>query len=80
MASDPSSPLVGQSESAWTVVAESGVFDLQLVLANPELEGTDNDRRLVVTWNEAEDDPAVMAVYPCRVCGWDRACGEDCHS
>jgi len=71
-------------QTPWRVVEESGPseFDLAFVLINAEWENTDRDVRLVVRWDEAEDEPEVMAVYPCRECGWAQACddGLGCHS
>jgi hypothetical protein len=64
----------------WRVVQERGEYDLELVLANPQREGTDDDVRLVVRWGEVDDEPEVTAVYPCRECGWAKACGLGCHS
>jgi hypothetical protein len=69
----------------WSVTEEHDAatpYDLALVLVNVALEGTDRDVRLVVTWAEADDEPEVLAVYPCRECGWRQSCkgGEECHS
>jgi hypothetical protein len=75
------------SQSATSTPVIWRVVDQQLGAVGAMLLGDQpNDSyRVGLTVVSGPDGPDIdaRAVYPCRVCGWDFACGpsgEDCHS